>query len=256
MAEEQRNFGPGAFVHVYNRGVDKRSIFTDVYDRRRFVMALLFYAWGFENLTHFLDLVYQKEETSRITIEAAHQHLLERKDRANPLIELFAFALVENHYHLLIRILQAEGLSLFMQRFNNSYTKYFNGRHDRSGSLYGRRYQVVLVKTEEQLLHLARYLHLQSKDLAPIGDKKDRSQLLEFIRHYPWNSYVDYLGLRKSPAFNDLINRKFLLDYFIISDWQKQHPTDPSRDSQASLQDFVETYLDHPVLGVEDLALE
>lgn len=65
-----------------------------------------------------------------------------------------------NHFHCLVQQRTEGGISQFMQRFLNSYTRYFNTRHGRVGPLLAGQFRAVRVVTDEQLLHVSRYIHL------------------------------------------------------------------------------------------------
>ena len=91
-----------------------------------------------------------------------------------------------NHFHLLAREKTGQGVTKLMQRALPSYATYFNEKHGFSGSLFDRGYRCVRVKTEEQLLHLSRYIHLNPKGL------------VDSLDEYSYSSYSDYLGRRKT----------------------------------------------------------
>ncbi len=64
------------------------------------------------------------------------------------------------HLHLILAQLKDEGISLFMQNLLNSYTRYFNVKNERVGPLWQGRFKSILIQSDEQLLHLTRYIHL------------------------------------------------------------------------------------------------
>ena len=111
MARALRLQFPGAIYHVTTRGNERRSIYRDDADRRRFLEKL--------------------EEC----VEIHH-------------IRLYAFVLMSNHFHLLAETPRAN-LVVFMQQFNSSYSIYFNCRHGRSGHLFGGRYKAKMVEGDE-----------------------------------------------------------------------------------------------------------
>lgn len=117
-----------------------------------------------------------------------------------------------NHFHLLIKQLQENGVSEFMRKFIHSYTKYWNVKNNNQGPLLQGMFKAVLVETEEQLIHLSRYIHLN-----PIA-----SLLVEDLKSYRWSSYFSYIGLENNPviAKDDIFQffktpqayEKFILD--------------------------------------------
>ena len=116
------NYVPGHYYHIYNRGVNRQSIFFAKHN------------WGF-----FIQRLreYFTDETAII----------------------IAYCLMPNHFHLLIRVL-SEGFAMgVMQPFSTSYTKAINKEQNRVGSLFQGRYKGKHVDKEGYLLHLSRYIH-------------------------------------------------------------------------------------------------
>jgi putative transposase len=162
--------------HVYNRGVDKRDIFLDEQDYNFFIFLIKSY---------ILPLSEQK-----INVETRMQ-----KGAFHGRIEILAYAFMTNHYHLLIKQTNEQDLGDFMLALMTSYVSYFNKKYERSGHLFGGVFKAILVESDDYLLHLSRYIHLN-----PIAtrlnlveqDKLQGSTLLsELSRHY--TSYAEYL---------------------------------------------------------------
>ena len=76
------------------------------------------------------------------------------------LVEIIAFCIMPTHLHFILKQLKENGISTFMSNILNSYTRYFNTKYNRKGPLWEGRFKNALVKTDEQLLHLTRYIHL------------------------------------------------------------------------------------------------
>lgn len=184
----------GQIYHVFNRGSEKRIIFESNRDRSRFLKSIRYY-----------QLVDPKPSFSKFSLS-------KKKDLENKkIVELLCYCLMPNHFHLLIKQLEEGGISKFMSKFLNSYTKYFNTKHDRVGALMQGQFKAVLVDTDEQLIHLSRYIHLN-----PMV-----SFITKDLKNYPWSSYKEYienqegfcakdevLGFFKSPAAYE----QFILD--------------------------------------------
>ena len=133
----------GGFYHVYNRGVEKRTIFVDEFDYKMFLSYLKAY------------------------LSPPHPEQV-RPVRASNIyeqVQLICFCLMPNHFHLLIRQSTQLGIVSFMRRLTNAYTKYFNERYTRVGPLFQGCYKAALVQEEPYLLHLTRYIHLNPIEL-------------------------------------------------------------------------------------------
>ena len=171
--------------HIYNRGVEKRKIFLDSADYSRFVSILkhcLDYNYPYSLLKLRLKQAESPEKKQKVLLQ------LETK-RINPLVEIFSFCLMPNHYHLILKQLINDGITTFMHRIGTGYAGYFNIRQKRSGRLFEGNFKAIMVKTDEQLIHLSRYQHLNPQSLGIIKPKK--------LINYPWSSLSTYLGDKK-----------------------------------------------------------
>jgi len=194
----------GKIYHCYNRGVDKRVVFKTSAE----------YAY-------FIHLLYElNDEGSR---ENIHRDLkragsnpgsvprVKKKDDRSRLVDILAFVLMPNHYHLLLRQRMDDGIAKFMQKLGTGYTMYFNERHDRSGALFQGRYKSVHVDNDAQLLYIPHYIHLNPLKLTEGGSTSFRKKSAEFLLEYKWSSYPDYVGGRAFPSVTD---RTLILDLF------------------------------------------
>lgn len=184
--------------HIYNRGVDKRSIFNTDADRQRFIACL----------QHFNDTNQAKN------IDRLSEIKTPINDDRKKLVEILAFVLMPNHYHLLVKPLVENGVSEFMKKVGVGYTHYFNIKYERSGTLFQGRYKFVQIDDDEQLNFIPFYIHFNPAELIESRWKekeiKDKKRLLEFLRSYHWSSLPDYLG---NNLFPYVINKDFLSDY-------------------------------------------
>ena len=195
-------FAPGEFYHLYNRGTEKREIFLDDSDRKRF-MLLLYLCNG----SIPVDLK-QYGQTFREVLEV---------DRGVSLVEIGAYCLMPNHVHLLVRPITDAGISRFMQKLTTAYTMYFNKKYDRSGALFQGKFKATHAADDRYLKYLIAYIHLNPVKLIDKQWKengiRNRSQAETFLTRYQYSSFVDYWrkGLRPEQY---ILTKESLPGYF------------------------------------------
>lgn len=212
-----KTYIPDSFYHLYNRGVEKRDIFLDDQDYQVFCSYLKNYLLPKDEIG--LHAVISSPSVPSFEKQKALKQLKLRNFFQT--LELHAFALLPNHFHLLVRQLTETEIDPFMNAIGTRYSSYFNRRYKRIGPLFQGVYKAVLVKTDEQLLHLSRYIHLNPFHCFNLKP----AQLSEISTPY---SLPCYLGLQNSPW----IKKDFILDYF--------RKNDPEPD----YKDFVFSSLD------------
>src|SRR3989344_3011502 len=188
----------GDFYHVYNRGVEKRDIFTDDAERARFVLGL----YEFNDAAHVWNLGrYYEQHDGDLTP-------IIRKRERDELVDVIAFALMKNHYHLLLREKQDGGISAFMQKQGAGFTRYFNERHDRVGALFQGVYRVKHVPADALLEYMLVYLHLNPLGLSARRVPKTKvpgaADARKRLASYRWSSYHDYVGRETYPEVLNL----------------------------------------------------
>jgi len=197
MREE--HFYDTGIYHVFNRGVDKRKIFLDDSDRIRFLERL--HLFNNENYRS-----NQSQENSYANTDLP----------INPYVRIMCYSLMPNHFHLQLEQIIENGVSDFMSRIANGYTKYFNKKYDRKGRLFETCFKASEIKNDDYLLNLTRYIHLNPLDLIEPGWKKNKipnwSRVSQFLENYPWSSYPSYLKIKKDPVIDlgiikDLVNK-------------------------------------------------
>lgn len=172
----------GETYHVFNRGIDRRPTFTAKYDCHRAVASLKFYRTFHPPLSFSKFLRLADEKRREI------EQVLERREK---IVEVLCYALMPNHFHLLLRQVAESGIATFLSNMQNSYTRYFNTRHERDGSLFLDQFKAIRIETDDQLIHVSRYIHLN-----PYTGFVVKS--LEKLEKYPWSSLSDYLYERES----------------------------------------------------------
>ena len=184
-----KQYVENSFYHIYNRGVDKRIIFI-------------------QDLDYQMFLSYLKNYLSTLSLQQVRPV---RKSTLFLEIDLIAYCLMPNHFHLLIKQKSAKSIIKFMRCLINAYTRYFNTRHKRIGHLFQGKYKASLITEDLYLLQLSRYIHRNPLELF-------RSDLHKILSEYPYSSYKDFLGLRNTVWVkpNEVLN-------FFASDKQKNN---------------------------------
>lgn len=211
---QKREFVEDAYYHIFNRGVEKRTIFEDDDDHYRFLHSL--YECNDKNLlAPFIRRTGQPLPAA--TYKTLRKAISEEKNaKREKLVEMLCFCLMPNHFHFIIKQIKEGGISLFMQKLCTSYAQYFNLKNERSGVLFQGRFKAKLIKTDAQMMHLSRYIHvLNPGELTESkireGIIKNPAGLKEFLLNYKWSSYQDYLGQKN---YSSLINKDLISGYF------------------------------------------
>ncbi len=167
----------GCIHHVFNRSIAGFKIFNSEKEFRRMQELALYYQYGklqcrFSYNTRLSDS-FQKEVQSEKTLKSSQKKI----------VKLIAYCLMPTHYHFILKQNEDKGIERFIGNLQNSYSKYFNIKHKRKGPLWEGRFKNVLVETDEQLIHLTRYLHLNPTSSSLVDDplKWQFSSYKEFI---------------------------------------------------------------------------
>ena len=193
MPYRKVQFAQGQFYHIYNRGVGRQPIFREE-----------------ENYLFLLR---------RVNKYASAFH-----------IAVITYCLMPNHYHFLLRQDDQIPAGRLPQRVFNSYTKAFNKRYDRTGTLFEGPYKAIHVDQDHYLLHLCRYIHAN-----PV-----KHGLVPDLEQWPYSNYLEWIGARNGK----LVDRAFVREQFPVPEGYRQ---------------FVLGYLDgldKLPAGIEDYLLE
>ena len=160
MPRAAREKSETGIYHVMLRGINRQTIFGDGEDAIKFLQILNKYR--------------QKSEC-----------------------KIYAYCLMGNHVHILIREGKEE-LGMAMKRIGVSYVHWYNYKYDRTGHLFQGRYKSEVVENDKYLLTVLRYIHQN-----PL-----KAKLTKDIRKYKWSSYSEYINKGK------IIDGNFILDLF------------------------------------------
>lgn len=195
------NFYNGGFYHIYNRGNNKQQIYFDEHDYFRMYLVM-----------HVLN---DKSRAGKRGIRASE---LDYKKSKNNFVDIIGYCFMPNHYHLLVRQRCEKGVSKFMHRLGDSYTKYFNSRYSHSGHAFTGPYKIRAIEKTSYLLHASRYIHTNPAELFT-------QNCWSNITQYKFSSLSSYLTDKPDPFLatqpilsrfkSKLEYRNYVREYFI-----------------------------------------
>ncbi|OGE33500.1 hypothetical protein A3D83_00840 [Candidatus Daviesbacteria bacterium RIFCSPHIGHO2_02_FULL_41_10] len=177
-------FVNGQFYHIYNRGVEKRTIFEKNWDYSRLIKTIKYY-----------QLIGPKPKLSRFLVGSIF-----KPDNDKKIVEIICYCLMPNHFHFLVKQLKDGGVTEFISKLSNSYTKYYNVKYNRVGPLLQGEFKAVLIESDEQLVHISRYIHLN-----PVV-----SFLVKNLSQYRWSSYKEYIA----NETNGISSKETIISFF------------------------------------------
>ena len=184
----------GEIYHVFNRSVAKQPIFLTDGDYNRALEVINFYRFG--------SLPLRFSHYKRLPADQRKDFTEDLTKTGRQIIVILSFCLMPNHFHFLLKPLEDKATSIFMRKFQDSYSKYFNTKQKRTGSLFQAMFKAVRIETDDQLIHVSRYIHLN-----PTSSHVVKT---EAISDYPWSSYKEFIK-EKNEFITDT---KSVLDYF------------------------------------------
>lgn len=145
-------FTDDEYYHIFNRGVDKRKIFSDKYDLQRFFQSMKEFN-TIEPIGSIYENSFNKSDKNQLGASGAKLKL----------VEFVCYCLNPNHYHFILRQKKEKGIEKFMQKLGAGYTSYFNIKNKRTGVLFQGSFKAVHIDSNEQLLYVSSYVNLNFK---------------------------------------------------------------------------------------------
>ena len=188
MAARKTSFAIGGWYHCYNRGVDKRITYEDARDYRRFLEQLY--------------LANSETPLRRDDIGTQNFEKILQVPRNESLVSIGAFCLMPNHFHLVLKEIVENGITIFMQKLGTAYTMYFNGRYERTGNLFVKPFRSRHVDDDGYFQHLINYVHCNPAELYEsewkTGNVRNLQALTEKLIEYPYSSLGAYKNTQLS----------------------------------------------------------
>jgi len=139
--------------HIFNRSIAQFEIFRDEKDFERFIWMI-----------RFFSIPQKRLSFSKLRRDYKEHHWREKIQSLAELfpseIQIIAYCLMPTHFHLVVFQKKPYAISKFIKKLLASYTQYVNLKRNRKGPLWEGRFKHVLCETDEQLIHLTRYVHL------------------------------------------------------------------------------------------------
>lgn len=175
----------GEIYHVMNKSIEGYKIFNRPEDYQRMIWLLRYFSlW--KPPMKFSFFLERSPDVQRDGFEATVNKLASEEGQ---LVQIIAYCLMPSHIHVVVKQLQKNGIVNFLRNSLNGYARYFNTKYKRKGTLWMSRFKNVLVDTDEQLLHLTRYIHLNPVTAGIVSSADD----------WLYSSYKEYVA-RKSVS--------------------------------------------------------
>ncbi len=185
----------GGYYHVFNRGVDKRAVFMEQRDLERFFQSMDEFN-TIEPIGSIYENSFYKDKLKKFG------NLVSKEGK---LVDFVCYCLNPNHYHFFLKQLVDRGIEKFMHRVGIGYTKYFNQKYKRSGSLFQGVFKAVNVDSNEYLLHLSVYINLNYK----VHKFDSFGNLVSKLTKSSWDEYI-----KNGNSKNSFCEKNIILDQF------------------------------------------
>ena len=197
----------GEYYHVYNRGTDKRAIFLNDYDYKRFLQSLEEF-----NTLQPIGSIYENSFLKS-------NHEFGNRMSKSPLVNILCYCLNRNHIHLILKQMANGGISEFMKRVSGGYTKYFNNKYKRTGVLFQGKFKANHIDTNEYLLHASVYVNLNDQLHTQENNFNSTSSKTSW-KHYIEESYPDTLPACSTEMILNQFSTKKEYESFAVATLQ------------------------------------
>lgn len=205
--------------HIYNKTIDSKRVFHSSIFAKLFLHTLYYYRSALidRSFSHFklLDRNIQVKQNKRLSFGKYF------------IVDILGFCLMPTHFHLIIQQITDNGIKNFLSNVMNSFTRYYNVKIHRKGPLFLPRFQSREIISDELLIHISRYQHLNPYSGGIVNSFED-------LINYPWSSYGCYLNRSASV----LVNTKRIMEMFGNDAHQYQAFVENQADYQRSLEEL------------------
>lgn len=166
----------GEIYHIFNKSIANFKIFSES-TTQRFLNILDYYN----------DIEPKRSFSHHIIINNSYELDNLLLPKRSGIVKFICYCIMPDHYHLLVKVLNKDLIYQYINNYGNAYTRYFNTKLGRKGPLWQSGYNSVKVESNEQLLHVSRYIHLNPTTTGLVDKPED----------WPYSSYKDYIGNSK-----------------------------------------------------------
>jgi putative transposase len=200
-------FSTDEYYHIYNRGVERRQLFLNESEYKRFI-----------------TLLYTANSTESIHLSNYKGVALKDIPVGKPIVAVGAWCLMPNHFHLLVKEIEEGGISHYLHKLSTGYSMYFNTKHHRKGALFEGPFKARHLDCDQYLKYGFTYTHLNPISLVDSGWKnkriEDKKKAKDFLDKYEYSSYLDYCGVERPEG--KILNREAFPEYFeTVNDFQE-----------------------------------
>ena len=187
----------GNVYHIMSKSIAGYQIFNTDAEYKRMIQMVRFFSYRKTFLKFSRCITFPIVQK-----KGFEEYLEERFGEENKIIQIIAYCLMPTHVHFVLKQLKEKGIETAIGNILNAYSRYFNIKHKRQGPLWASRFKNVPVDSDEQLLHLSRYVHLN-----PVS-----AGLINNAKQWKYSSYLEYVApdaiLHPLCSFHDLINER------------------------------------------------
>ncbi|MEK9134880.1 MAG: transposase [Patescibacteria group bacterium] len=179
-------FANGEYYHIFNRGVEKREIFTNNLELERFFLSMK--EFNILNPIGGLHVASFRKESSLRSLASKEK-----------LVSFICYCLNPNHFHFILKQIMDRGIEKFMHRLGSGYTNYFNKKYKRSGSLFQGTFKANHINSDKYLLYTSAYVNLNNR-------------VHQIKNNFFKSSWAEYIQAGISYEFCD---KEIILDQFV-----------------------------------------
>jgi putative transposase len=190
------HFQNNQYYHVFNKSIAKYKIFCQKRDFQRMLATMHYYQY--EDMPFKYSLFLKNYGRTQETLADEFQRLTRTRKKR---VEIVAYCIMPTHFHLLVQQKAAGGVSSFMHRVLDSYTRYFNIKYDRKGPLWVGNFKDVVIESSWQLLYTTRYIHFNPCEAGMSKNPKD----------WEYSSYQEFVS--ENPVKGSMVKSEDVLEH-------------------------------------------